>query len=622
MQRDLRRPIGQGLQRRPPVVRAQGRAAAQQAARGALVRAALRAVAHPQRGKAQPQRVARACERDVEQAQVFAQALVLGLGHGVVAQLQVQRALTVRAGQLHEAGGTARDLAEAAGKWQADHGVFQALALVHGDHLHQVGVAFQAHDLLVAAAPALLHLGLQPADERVLAVELRAGGLQQLGQVQEVGQAPLAAGLGQPARGQAELVQRLAQQGQHALRLPDAVELAQLQAARIEGLVAGGQPGEFIERQPQGARGQTGAHLARIERIGHGLQPVQQVARLVAGEHRVLVGQVDRGHAAPVQLAPDGLGLLAGAHQHGDVGRAQALEGLFRLCKTGLRIVQPADDLLGAARGKTLAVRARAVQFQVVVDGERGHGAGGGLELLGPAARLHRDERQRVVLRRCVAEQEGARARACLGTPEPVVHGRHQRRGGAVVGAQHVMPPGGGAACGEVAVDVGAAEAVDRLLGVANEQQRRLRGVVGRAVEPVEDAVLQRRGVLEFVDQRHRGLRHHAFAQALAVRPGQRLVQPLQHVGKAEGASLALELGDALLHARRRVQAQRHGGVGQRLLRGLQRGQRFKVRGQRDWRRAVLARLVQAVRTQAVPRRVAQRKRVIARALCPFRQGG
>ena len=62
---------------------------------------------------------------------------------------------------------------------------------------------------------------------------------------------------------------------------------------------------------------------------------------------------------------------------------------------------------------------------------------------------------------------------------------------------------------------------------------------------------LQRRRVLELVDQRHRVLRQDALAQALGagavVRRVQGLVQPPQHVGEAEGAGLLLELGQALL---------------------------------------------------------------------------
>ena len=71
-----------------------------------------------------------------------------------------------------------------------------------GDDLDQVGVALQAHDVRVRWGGAVLDLGEQPANQRVLAVGAATGGLQQLGQVQKVGQAPLAVGGLAPARGQ------------------------------------------------------------------------------------------------------------------------------------------------------------------------------------------------------------------------------------------------------------------------------------------------------------------------------------------------------------------------------------------------------------------------------------
>lgn len=83
--------------------------------------------------------------------------------------------------------------------------------------------------------------------------------------------------------------------------------------------------------------------------------------------------------------------------------------------------------------------------------------------------------------------------------------------------------------------------------------------VVGRgAVDLVEQAVLQRRGVLEFIDQRHRVLGQDALTQHGTVVAGQGRVQALQHVGKAEAAGLALEVSQPLRHARGRMQAHGH----------------------------------------------------------------
>ena len=81
-------------------------------------------------------------------------------------------------------------------------------------------------------------------------------------------------------------------------------------------------------------------------------------------------------------------------------------------------------------------------------------------------------------------------------------------RAGALVVEQRVL----GArvpACAQVGVQVGVAEAVDRLLRVADEEQRR----AVAEVDALEDRELQRVGVLELVDQRGR--------EALAQRVGE-----------------------------------------------------------------------------------------------------
>ena len=113
------------------------------------------------------------------------------------------------------------------GKRQAHHRVLQPLALVHGHHLDQIGIALQADDLLLATAPSLVNLHAQPAHQSLLAIQLRAGVLKQLGQMQEIGQTPLAPRLRQPPRRQRQAVQGLAQHGQHALVLPHPMQFAQ-----------------------------------------------------------------------------------------------------------------------------------------------------------------------------------------------------------------------------------------------------------------------------------------------------------------------------------------------------------------------------------------------------------
>jgi len=76
-------------------------------------------------------------------------------------------------------------------------------------------------------------------------------------------------------------------------------------------------------------------------------------------------------------------------------------------------------------------------------------------------------------------------------------------------------------------VDVGAAEAVDRLLRVADQQQA---GVGPPGMRALENAPLQRIGVLELVDQRDRVLRGDGAGQPLAADAVQGLVEAREHV--------------------------------------------------------------------------------------------
>ena len=99
----------------------------------------------------------------------------------------------------------------------------------------------------------------------------------------------------------------------------------------------------------------------------------------------------------------------------------------------------------------------------------------------------------------------------------------------------------------QVGRQIGIAKAVDRLLGVAHQKQRRGRVVVER----LEHRELQRIGVLKLVDQRGREARFQRRGQVWAVFGRQPLVQVVKHVVEGDHAALALEL------------AQRGGAVGE-----------------------------------------------------------
>ena len=137
------------------------------------------------------------------------------------------------------------DFAVAVREGQTHHRVLKTLAGMDGDDLDQVVVTLQAHGLFfgVAHPPRLdlFDLPSQPSDQRLLATVFAAGGLQQFGQMQHIGQAALTVAAGAPATGQLQHMQRLAQHGQHALPLPDQAQLAHLPGPLVQQLVLRGQ---------------------------------------------------------------------------------------------------------------------------------------------------------------------------------------------------------------------------------------------------------------------------------------------------------------------------------------------------------------------------------------------
>ena len=169
----------------------------------------------------------------------------------------------------------------------------------------------------------------------------------------------------------------------------------------------------------------------------------------------------------------------------------------------------------------------------------------------------------------------------------------------------------------QVAVDIRTTKAVDGLLGVADQQQCAVRAVVCRAVDLVEQPVLQRRGVLELVNQRHRVLGQDAGLQRGAVVASQSRIQALQHIGKTESAGLALEPQQALLHVDCRMQAQRHFDgrqLGQRFQQLLQLG---KFSGQQQVHGRALEGLCHPLGAEALASGVAELQRLVQRVLRP-----
>ncbi len=144
--------------------------------------------------------MARARQRHIQQAQVFFQAGGVELHARFLGPGEIEAAHAILAGVEKEAAVAPVDRPGADRKRQKHQRVFQALGLVHGNHLHQLGIAFQAQDALVAALAVIGDLLGQPADQGMFAIQVLAGRLQHFGQVQEVGQAAFAAALAQQPR--------------------------------------------------------------------------------------------------------------------------------------------------------------------------------------------------------------------------------------------------------------------------------------------------------------------------------------------------------------------------------------------------------------------------------------
>ena len=111
-------------------------------------------------------------------------------------------------------------------------------------------------------------------------------------------------------------------------------------------------------------------------------------------------------------------------------------------------------------------------------------------------------------------EPEGVR----VGAEEGVEPG-HEPGNRALVLVQGVDPP---AALGgvEVGVEIGAAEAVDRLLGIADQDER----VATVPVDAPEDGVLEGIGILELVDERRGIAPPQEGGERLAPRAGECIV--------------------------------------------------------------------------------------------------
>ena len=296
------------------------------------------------------------------------------------------------------------------------------------------------------------------------------------------------------------------------------------------------------------------AELGVVGRVEHGDRPAEEPRkRCGAGTGRVgrpgerreepapldgrcrLQDAVAPGHhggdASPAQRRLDrfGFGVLADQHCEvagsqaaprgavtpgGDPGRLQQLLDLIREVAGDRGLGGGADDLVVLGPGKVVAEREPYPQSRY-----RGAVVRRETQVLVPGRRLDRQEFDPGVAERRALEEmsEGLEQRP-VGTP--VRSEREPRRAGLVRGL-------------EVGVHVRAAERVDRLLGVGDQDEGRI--VTGTSEQSREDLPLHRVGVLELVDERDAETAAQSGKGVRAL--DQRVTEPGQHVVERERAS-------------------------------------------------------------------------------------
>ena len=496
----------------------------------------------------QPQRVLGAGQADIEQARILGALFVLP-GHDcvlpalrriVLARLPVQHA-PLLAGYLAMARRLVVLPADADER-QEHQRKLQALALVQGQDLHAVRIRLEPEQLLLVVRVGLGDPRAQPVDEAVQAERAGVGLLQQFAQLQQVGQPAFAVDETEQAFGMARA--QVGDQGERALSLPALAPLQGVELAVPPPRVVAVEAGDAGAIDAQQHRGQRGAQAALVGGLQQGVEYRQQLLRLLAVEQALLAGR-DRGDAAGDERRLHARGLGVAAHEHGDVAgpyrpardRGAAAAGIgehrmdFRDAGRGgerARVVGLARLAVGGGRQDADGQRRGRGAFALVVGVVV---AGAGLDRVEADAAV--DERAVAGLRvQRLDRAQQARARA------EIVEQRWRDRG---VTLRR-----------EVGVHVAAAEAVDRLLRVADQEQRRrgrrsirLRAGIARTEHAPEDRPLPRIGVLELVDQRDRVLRAQAGHERIAMRPVERIGHAVDEVVEGLQPAHVLELRQA-----------------------------------------------------------------------------
>ena len=525
-------------------------------------------------GQAQAAEALRAGQRHIEEPQLLGLAFPRGLLLGSWPRVHVrhQRIGAVLAFAVIEQGPGPPGRGGKVRTGQHDHIIFQPLGGMEGDNLHQPLVAFQMQLPLVPPtrlACRRLPLPGKPLDQPVHARRGGGAGLQELQQLPQIAQLPLAVRQPQPLAGQAPLPHQRHQHGAYVLLPPEvviALEFGIDRLLRLHILVQRLQLGGVALQETAGQR-----------RLQGGVPPGFQ-RRLQDELHRLcrvfqedaVQGEMHALDAAPRKGLLGLLGVGTGAHQKGDAagGKRLAAEGRLAFGGGGKQLGCP-------FRSRFHQGFPRLAQGGRLVGGEVGQQQLAGL---GAGAANHQGRLGAV----------GGAGWAALDLPlgvkdllagKEVVDQLHHGVCGAPVDCEGM----GGlrlAAGVQVGVDVRPAELVDGLLGVAHHQQRL---VAGRRRHLVEDGGLYVVRVLEFVHHHHRPAlgkpRRHAAALAF-----QSVAEASEQVVQGQGLLCRFEFLQAGAQRRQQPVPKVHLGLAiERLMLAdlLDERQRFVLQGRR-----------------------------------------
>ena len=498
---------------------------------------------------------------DVELAQLLARVLLGGelggLPHtSAAADVDTPRAVAVVVERVLVA-----SRVEVAQRRGVDHRELQPLAGVDRHEVHRGGVAVHPADPVRGHRVEVLGpLPGQPGREDAGRGPALGGGLvQQLRRMPQVGEQPSPVRAAEYARGQPAVGARELEDRRRAPLAQHVGPSAQgLRVLRRHGVAAAVEVlGGAAEERGQGRRPDEG----RSVRLGHRLEQGQPGPSGRRAEDRAGADE-NRGDASPLERRRHDGQLRPDVREDRDVAWLQRLAVERRA-----RGQQP-GHVVGEVLGDDLPQPPDREPF-----------------VAGGAERRAVDDPQpeRVRLRR--ADEAGARPGggdrpdedlrvselgALEQRGEPVDEG-----GVAAVVRGERGAPGRGAGGREVGDDVAAAERVDRLLRVADEDHRRVAGEGA-----VEDLPLHRVGVLELVDEHHPpALPHPAAGRRRLV--GQRVGELAQQVVVAEDAEPSLAPVELGPHRSRERHPPPGGGVPGRR-RGLQPGLRVTGGGRGD----------------------------------------